>query len=224
MPEDEVAPQGTPESQRPLEVDGIAGLEPAERRPRERLGPELEDDLVLPALDHRQDAPFTATLAPTSLPSSVTPACTPSRSVVPARASATTVPISSTIPVNIYSTSGGAASLPPTTPHRPPKTAASAHRLRRPRRRSNRALSDTLLRPLWLTESRPPPPDVVADRRDDERPEPHPAFQLPAGPADDRGRRAPAHEQRRHEDRHAVHNPGVQEGRVDLPATLDEDA
>src|SRR5437899_1663149 len=103
-------------------------------------------------------APFTATLAPTSLPSSVTPACTPSRSVVPARASATTVPISSTIPVNIYSTSGGAAPLPPTTPHRPPKTAASAHRLRRPRRRSNRALSDTLLRPLWLTESRPPPP------------------------------------------------------------------
>src|SRR5947207_13751531 len=54
MPEDEVAPQGTPESQRPLEVDGVAGLEPAERRPRERLGPELEDDLVLPALDHRQ--------------------------------------------------------------------------------------------------------------------------------------------------------------------------
>src|SRR3989454_11788523 len=54
MPEDEVAPQGTPESQRPLEVDGIAGLEPAERRPRERLGPELEDNLVLPALDHRQ--------------------------------------------------------------------------------------------------------------------------------------------------------------------------
>src|SRR2546428_6473021 len=54
MPEDEVAPQGTPESQRPLEVDGIAGLEPAERRPRERLVPELEDELVLPALDHRQ--------------------------------------------------------------------------------------------------------------------------------------------------------------------------
>src|SRR2546426_455245 len=102
--------------------------------------------------------PSTAPLAPTSLPASVTPACTPSRSVVPARASATTVPISSTIPVNIYSTSGGAASLPPTTPHRPPTTAASAHRLRRPRRRSNRALSDTLLRPLWLPESRPPPP------------------------------------------------------------------
>src|SRR5439155_17545963 len=54
MPEDEVAPQGTPESQRPLECDGIAGLEPAERRPRERLGPELEYELVLPALDHRQ--------------------------------------------------------------------------------------------------------------------------------------------------------------------------
>src|SRR2546426_331172 len=84
-------------------------------------------------------APFTATLAPTSLPSSVTPACTPSRG-----------------------TEGG--------------------------------------------------------------PDPPPAFQPPAGPADDRGRRAPAHEQRRHEDRHAVHDPGVQEGRVDLPATLDEDA
>src|SRR5438128_6743573 len=54
MPEDEVAPQGTPESQRPLGVDGVAGWEPAERRPRERLGPELEDHLVLPALDHRQ--------------------------------------------------------------------------------------------------------------------------------------------------------------------------
>src|SRR3989441_2484558 len=103
-------------------------------------------------------APFTATLAPTSLPSSVTPACTPSRSVVPARASATTVPISSTIPVNIYSTSGGAAPLPPTTPHRPPQTAASAHRLRRPRRRSNRVLSAPLFPPLGPTKPRPPPP------------------------------------------------------------------
>src|SRR2546427_1411749 len=54
MPEDEVAPQGTPEAQRPLEVDGMAGLEPAERRPRERLGPELEDTLAPPALDHRR--------------------------------------------------------------------------------------------------------------------------------------------------------------------------
>src|SRR5947209_19385570 len=54
MPEDEVTTQGPPESQRALEVDAIAGLEPAERRARERLGPELEDELVRRALDHRQ--------------------------------------------------------------------------------------------------------------------------------------------------------------------------
>src|SRR3989441_1357055 len=54
MPEDEMPPQAPPESQRPLEIDGIAGLEPAERRPRERLGSELEDELVRPALDPRQ--------------------------------------------------------------------------------------------------------------------------------------------------------------------------
>src|SRR5213594_4441810 len=51
-------------------------------------------------------APFTATLAPTSLPSSVAPACTPSRSTAPARTSVTTVPISSTIPVNTYASRG----------------------------------------------------------------------------------------------------------------------
>src|SRR5438128_6910807 len=52
-------------------------------------------------------APFTATLAPTSLPSRLTVALTLSRVASPPRASPTTVPISSTIPVNISTSAGG---------------------------------------------------------------------------------------------------------------------
>src|SRR5437899_1409680 len=60
-------------------------------------------------------APFTATLAPTSLPSRLTVALTLSRLASPPRASPTTGPVSSTIPVNI-STSRGATPPPPTPP------------------------------------------------------------------------------------------------------------
>src|SRR5437879_11249688 len=158
MPEDEVAPQGTPESQRPLEVDGIAGLEPAERRPRERLGPELEDNLVLPALDHRQARAVhgDARADVAALERHARLHAEPERGAGARQRD--DGPHFLDDPGEHLFDVGGAASLPPTTPHRPPMTAASTHRLRRPRRRSNRALSDTLLRPLWLTESRPPPP------------------------------------------------------------------
>src|SRR5439155_1028659 len=142
-------------------------------------GISMTSKLMSPSAATVRPTPSTATLAPTSLPSRLTVALTLSRVASPPRASPTTVPISSTIPVNISTSAGGVRGgrsplrLVRPAPH-PRPTPPNVH----PRRPdphtvcAGEARARTAVRPTHPLGSPRPADhvrlhqDIVADRRD----------------------------------------------------------
>src|SRR5438128_5649009 len=127
-----MTPQGAPEAQRPLEVDEIARLEPAERRPRERLRPELEAEPVPAPLDHRQARAVhgDARADVAALERHPCPDAEPESGAGARERDGGPYLLGDP---GKHSTSGGATPLPPPAPHRSPMAAPPANRSPRPR-------------------------------------------------------------------------------------------